>query len=73
MAAFSLDDDIQPIVIDNGSAMIKAGFGGDDAPRAVFSTVVGRHRMKVSILPIMNETDNLKFDYTCPNTTTPGY
>jgi actin-related protein len=29
-------------VIDNGSALIKAGFAGDDAPRAVFPSVVGR-------------------------------
>ncbi len=32
------------IVIDNGSYMIKAGFGGDDAPRTVFPSLVGRHR-----------------------------
>jgi actin-related protein len=25
----------QALVIDNGSGMIKAGFSGDDAPRAV--------------------------------------
>jgi len=36
--------DLVPVVIDNGSAMCKAGFGGDDAPRAVFSSVVGRPR-----------------------------
>ena len=30
------------IVVDNGSDMIKCGFGGDDAPRAVFPSVVGR-------------------------------
>ena len=29
------------LVIDNGSGMIKAGFGGDDSPRAVFPSVVG--------------------------------
>ena len=29
------------IVIDNGSGTIKAGFSGDDAPRAIFPTVVG--------------------------------
>ena len=34
--------DMQAIVIDNGSGMCKAGYGGDDAPRAVFPTVVGR-------------------------------
>ena len=32
----------QAIVIDNGSASIKAGFAGDDAPRAVFPSIVGR-------------------------------
>ncbi len=31
-------------VFDNGSAMMKAGFAGDDAPRAVFPTIVGRPR-----------------------------
>jgi actin beta/gamma 1 len=36
------DDDIQPLVIDNGSGMCKAGFSGDDAPRAVFPSIVGR-------------------------------
>ncbi|KAF8377172.1 hypothetical protein HHK36_030545 [Tetracentron sinense] len=34
-------EDIQPLVIDNGTGMIKAGFAGDDAPRAVFPTIVG--------------------------------
>lgn len=32
----------QAIVIDNGSYTIKSGFAGDDAPRAIFSTVIGR-------------------------------
>ncbi|KAJ3025515.1 UNVERIFIED_CONTAM: actin [Siphonaria sp. JEL0065] len=30
------------VVIDNGSGMCKAGFAGDDAPRAVFPNIVGR-------------------------------
>jgi len=30
------------LVIDNGSGMVKAGFSGDDAPRAVFPSIVGR-------------------------------
>lgn len=38
------DEDIPPIVIDNGSGMIKAGFSGDNAPRAVFPSIVGRPR-----------------------------
>ncbi|KAJ2774705.1 actin [Coemansia nantahalensis] len=32
------------IVIDAGSGMCKAGFAGDDAPRAAFPTVIGRPR-----------------------------
>ena len=36
------DDDVQPLVVDNGSGMCKAGFSGDDAPRAVFPSIVGR-------------------------------
>eukprot|EP00253_Pinus_taeda_P001090 PITA_01090 len=35
-------DEIQPIVCDTGSGMVKAGFAGDDAPRAVFPSIVGR-------------------------------
>jgi len=38
------DDDVQALVIDNGSGMCKAGFAGDDAPRAVFPSIVGRPR-----------------------------
>jgi len=34
------------LVIDNGSDMIKAGFSGDDAPRSVFPSIVGRPKMK---------------------------
>jgi len=34
----------QSLVIDNGSGMCKAGFAGDDAPRAVFPSIVGRPR-----------------------------
>lgn len=37
-----MNDEIQAIVIDNGSGMCKAGFAGDDAPRAVFPSLVGR-------------------------------
>jgi len=40
------DDEVQPLVVDNGSGMCKAGFAGDDAPRAVFPSIVGRPRHK---------------------------
>ena len=36
-----------PIVIDNGSGVIKAGFAGDEAPHAVFPTIVA-HRQHLS-------------------------
>ena len=36
------DFDTAALVIDNGSGMVKAGFAGDDAPRAVFPSIVGR-------------------------------
>ena len=32
----------QPIVIDNGSGMIKAGFAGDPVPKVNFPNYVGR-------------------------------
>ncbi|WMV26715.1 hypothetical protein MTR67_020100 [Solanum verrucosum] len=33
--------DIQTLAIDNGTALSKAGFAGDDAPKAGFESVVG--------------------------------
>merc|ERR1711964_490626 len=38
------DEEINALVVDNGSGMVKAGFSGDDAPRAVFPSIVGRPR-----------------------------
>jgi actin-related protein len=37
-----MSDESFALVVDNGSGMMKAGFGGDDAPRAVFPTIVGK-------------------------------
>jgi len=37
-------DEPAGLVVDNGSGMVKAGFAGDDAPRAVFPSIVGRPR-----------------------------
>ncbi|KAG9120097.1 actin [Ceratobasidium sp. 392] len=39
-----MEDEVAALVIDNGSGMCKAGFAGDDAPRAVFPALVGRPR-----------------------------
>jgi len=38
------DDEVAALVVDNGSGMCKAGFAGDDAPRADFPSIVGRLR-----------------------------
>eukprot|EP00012_Vannella_robusta_P001713 CAMPEP_0206186944 /NCGR_PEP_ID=MMETSP0166-20121206/2702_1 /ASSEMBLY_ACC=CAM_ASM_000260 /TAXON_ID=95228 /ORGANISM="Vannella robusta, Strain DIVA3 518/3/11/1/6" /LENGTH=889 /DNA_ID=CAMNT_0053602421 /DNA_START=1 /DNA_END=2667 /DNA_ORIENTATION=- len=38
------EENIFPVVLDGGSGMMKAGFAGDDTPRAVFPSVVGRPR-----------------------------
>ncbi len=41
------DDETTALVCDNGSGLVKAGFAGDDAPRAVFPSIVGRPRHQV--------------------------
>jgi len=44
------DEEVAALVVDNGSGMCKAGFAGDDAPRAVFPSIVGRPRHQVNII-----------------------
>ena len=39
-----MEEELAALVIDNGSGMCKAGIAGDDAPRAVFPSIVGRPR-----------------------------
>lgn len=34
-------ENVSPLCVDLGTYMIKAGFAGDDAPRAVFPTILG--------------------------------
>ena len=41
--SFVWDDDVAAVVLDGGSLFFKAGFAGDDAPRAVFLSVVNRY------------------------------
>jgi actin len=38
--------DALTFVVDNGSETCKAGIAGDDAPRAIFSSVVGKPKQK---------------------------
>ena len=35
-------EDNQILVVDNGSGVVKAGFSGEDAPRAIFPSIIGR-------------------------------
>jgi actin len=49
-------EEVQPLVIDNGSGMLKAGFAGDDAPRAVFPSIVGRPK-HTGVMVGMGEKD----------------
>uniref|UniRef100_A0A452RWI7 Actin gamma 2, smooth muscle n=1 Tax=Ursus americanus TaxID=9643 RepID=A0A452RWI7_URSAM len=41
------EEETTALVCDNGSGLCKAGFAGDDAPRAVFPSIVGRPRHQV--------------------------
>jgi actin-related protein len=44
------DAEQQALVIDNGSGMCKAGFAGDDAPRSVFPSIVGRPKTESAMM-----------------------
>lgn len=37
-----MGDQLEAIVLDNGSGAFKAGFSGEDAPRSVFASCAGR-------------------------------
>ena len=45
-------EEVVALVIDNGSVTCKAGFAGDDVPRAVFPSVVGRPSFQGAIVGI---------------------
>ena len=49
-----MDDDVAALVVDNGSGICKVGFAGDDAPRAVFPSIIGRPRPYVRFLFVNN-------------------
>ena len=53
----NMDEELNPIVIDNGSGMVKAGFADEDAPRAVFPAAVGRPHY-TAIMPGMGNKDS---------------
>jgi hypothetical protein len=53
----AIGGEVQSLVIDNGSWFVKAGFGGDDAPRSIFSSLVGRPR-HTGVMVGMGQKDN---------------
>ncbi|CAF1454802.1 unnamed protein product [Adineta steineri] len=48
---------VRAIIIDNGTGMCKSGFSGEDKPRAIFPTIVGRPKHQ-SIMVGMNYKDS---------------
>eukprot|EP01084_Bolivina_argentea_P042767 78839_1 len=48
---------MQAIVIDNGSATIKAGFSGDDKPISIFPTMVGRAKDYIDTIAATTENN----------------
>merc|ERR1711963_1094024 len=52
-----MGEEVAALVVDNGSGMCKAGFAGDDAPRSVFPSIVGRPKMP-GIMVGMDQKDS---------------
>lgn len=52
-----MDDEFEPVVIDNGSGLLKAGFADDDAPKHVFPTVIGKPKSP-GVLVGMDQKDH---------------
>jgi len=51
------DNEVAALVIDNGSGMVKAGFAGEDAPRAVFPSIVGFPRHQNIMAGVSTKTE----------------
>src|SRR4051812_919937 len=50
-----MDDEVLALVLDIGSATTRLGFAGDDAPRAVFPSVIGRPKYAAGMVGIGNK------------------
>ena len=60
-----MGDEVKSLVVDNGSGMCKAGFGGDDAPKIVFPSIVGKRLDQVIGISLINSLSALLFvDYS---------
>ncbi|XP_030837894.1 actin-5 [Strongylocentrotus purpuratus] len=56
------EEDAAVVVVDNGSGSIKAGFAGDDAPRCVFPSMIGRPKYQKMIPTSMITRDHFVGD-----------
>jgi actin-related protein len=54
------EDELTPLVIDNGSGMVKAGFSGEDAPCCVFPSIIGFEKYKKTMKHDINTSDQEK-------------
>ncbi|CAH2058413.1 unnamed protein product [Thlaspi arvense] len=61
MSELKDNQEFQPIVCDNGTGMVKAGFAGDDTPSSVFPSIVGRPRHR-GVMVGMDEKDSFVGD-----------
>jgi actin-related protein len=52
-----MSDSAQTLIIDNGSGMVKAGFAGEEAPRAVFPSIVGRPKGSSAMQGVMQKSE----------------
>ena len=55
------DDDVATLVIDNGSGICKAGFAGDAAPKAVFTSIVGKFQRDKGLFKVGDEARRNRF------------
>nr|CDS30597.1 actin [Hymenolepis microstoma] len=54
-------DEAVPVVIDNGSGISKSGFAGEDSPRSVIPSVIGRPKYE-SVIRAISEKDSFVGD-----------
>jgi actin-related protein len=54
-----MSEEQQTCVIDNGSGVVKAGFSGEDAPRAIFPSIVGRPKGVSALIGVESKDEYL--------------
>ena len=54
-----MSEEQQTVVIDNGSGVVKAGFSGEDAPRAIFPSIVGKPKNASVLIGVESKDEYL--------------